>query len=1305
MRYDFSKMDSDSFENMVRSLNEGIFGVKCEQYGLGPDGQREFVFEGTIRDGGGTVFQGRTIGQVKYKYITTKTDDYTWLVGEIDKELKRFREKEAEYIPDNYVFYTNVVLTPAKDTGVKDKINAYVKANNDIIKHFYVRGYDEICAILDNNRDVAKCYAGHILPGDVLMHMLETQERQEQEEAELLKRYLAREFEEELYTRMEQAGSATEKKISIDKVCIDINVLDREERKTYKFAAHVFALGNGTLGYKREEGGELERNENYILIGGPGNGKSTICQFIAQVYRGSYLKAAGYGSQVLDAFAEEIQNEYKYQIENNRIPFKIVLREYAAWINRKKDENISVIQYMKDRIKKLVGDTVSTKTMRRMLGELAWIFFFDGLDEVPESSNRQEVLRQIHIFISMELKELSCDCMVIGTTRPQGYNHDFDETRYQHLEVAELTKEDCHGYIHKLFHLMEEQTEKREGYIRIMKEALEDEVTCRLMKTPLQITIISILVKSGGKPPHERYSLFRQYYDTVVRREKQKEIVATLNDNTGWLEEMHYLIGYKLQCESEGEENPSAEISRENLEAAIGDYIEENQDNFYEAESGTAEKAEEFLMTITERICFLCENREGYYSFSIRSIQEYFAGTYLIKDKTDGEALRNIEQIAYSSYWRNTLLFTLGYIELERKSLEPEIGRLCEQMNGKDNIMKTDYSLENLCLFGSWLAIDILAEDIFRGKQQDKYVALAAKVLEVAECDKVKDFQNFSLITGAQREKLLRYIDEHYLEKGEFLEKIFKLYLTLNENHKNHLEAEVKGLAERLSEERQLMLAIYILEYGVGGSEEIYRMAKCWIEEALAQDKVKFFLPYDVLVELSDTVDAGINTILKKNLFLQWLFCDDWRLQERDVSDKLGVYMKTARSCFASLYSLSCENRIEVKIIEEVGVYVRNEEANRTELEALQTELRRMKLDYLADFCSFLLKPSFGKYQQLCNQLEREEEYIQGRYKSILEEYAGNVSFDTEKEFNVWMSARGVDYEKLIGGDIKELQCRKIGLKCTVYICGHIALDKLTENDVICLEALSVLNEGFFKMYMFVAEILISQMQQISDMSEETAQYILSIICEAIRRKYYGYWMYEMIGVLLASKYKKELWNRVPDLVYAEQMIQRKLLHRTKIIRLAKCIREKEIQDIISNIVDKIVYDEQENSYLSVIPLLIGEKVDLKSCISENRMKKLEQIEWTRDVNILTMKLLKMCVVKNDDPHKVIEEILEVNMPRKAIFMELENMLRCCVVDNKEKIWVVVYQKLENEDFEDCQKIREGIMDDMMEARCNAVTR
>ena len=75
MRYDFSKMSADAFELMVRSLNEKIFGVRCEQYGLGPDGQREFVFEGSIKDIAGVVFEGRTVGQVKYKYVTTKEDD------------------------------------------------------------------------------------------------------------------------------------------------------------------------------------------------------------------------------------------------------------------------------------------------------------------------------------------------------------------------------------------------------------------------------------------------------------------------------------------------------------------------------------------------------------------------------------------------------------------------------------------------------------------------------------------------------------------------------------------------------------------------------------------------------------------------------------------------------------------------------------------------------------------------------------------------------------------------------------------------------------------------------------------------------------------------------------------------------------------------------------------------------------------------------------------------------------------------------------------------------------------------------
>ena len=78
----------------------------------------------------------------------------------------------------------------------------------------------------------------------------------------------------------------------------------------------------------------------------------------------------------------------------------------------------------------------------------------------------------------------------------------------------------------------------------------------------------------------------------------------------------------------------------------IRKYIEDNEDEFYEG-VGTFKKEEDFLKIIAERICFLCENKEGYYSFSIRTLQEYFAGTYLVKNKRDSDAIENIRGLAY----------------------------------------------------------------------------------------------------------------------------------------------------------------------------------------------------------------------------------------------------------------------------------------------------------------------------------------------------------------------------------------------------------------------------------------------------------------------------------------------------------------------------------------------------------------------------------------------------------------------------------------------------------------------------------
>jgi len=1293
MRYDFSKMSADAFELMVRSLNEKIFGVRCEQYGLGPDGQREFVFEGSIKDIAGVVFEGRTVGQVKYKYVTTKEDDFTWLAREIDAELRNFRLKETEYIPDNYLFYTNVVLTPAKDTGVKDKIEAYVKDKNDIISNFYVMGYDEICAMLDNNRDVAISYAATILAGDLLMKLLEEYTL---DYLDVLKKYLFCEFTEEMYPRLEQADSVSDRKIPLEKVCVDINVTDRRRSKTVKFARRVFELGNEILGYKRavaECNDGLHSDENFVLIGGPGKGKSTISQFIAQIYRAYSLKALGYRSRELDQFMTEFTKSYGYRIDRIRIAFKVALREYAAWIRRKKqEENHSVLQYMQERMEKFEGNKISAQTIRKMLKEQAWIFFFDGLDEVPESSNRQEVLKQIHLFITLELRDAGCDCMIIGTTREQGYNNDFDEQKYLHMEVAELSKEDSLIYIRKLFAVMEEQSEQRKKYISIMNEALEDEKTGRLMKTPLQVTIIAILVKSGGKPPHDRYSLFRQYYDIMVKREKQKEVVATLNDNTVWLDDIHCMIGYRLQNESEMEQNASAEISREELEKEISSYVKHNQDDFYEKEGRNKEKEAEFLMTITQRICFLNENREGFYSFTIRSMQEFFAGTYLVKGRSDEEAMRNITGIAYSSYWRNVLLFALGYIELERKYLETKIGLLCGQMNGAENITRKEYTSDNVCLFGSWLAVDILTENIFAGKAQGKYIQLAARAMDLYEC---ANYNNFSAITGIQRDRLVCYVKENYKDSTEKIIKSARLYFKLDENEKNDLTQEIIDALSKLEDEHLLMLELEIVKCG----DQVKDIITDRLKAALEKGKIKQFLSLMLLETLLYSIKKEDSMELKKNMLLQCLYSSgrNSRLFLKRKKKEMGLACSTTKMFryFSPKYQDSWGKM--VKLTKSIKIQFNDENIDKPALLKIKKEFEKLRLDFLDQFCDFLICPDFEKYQNLYQKLDHEEEFLADKYRLLLERYSKSEIRSAE-EFDKMQMKRKNDFACFLQGDFAKMciDGTNIRFNYEIFVNKNV-FQELQNNSKIPFEKLEQLNNVFFKMYLFTAGAAIADKEDPVD--EKEADGLIQVLYEAARRNIYIFRENIVIAVLLASRFKGNLWKKIPHFVITDESMEAEFGMGMWSYRK---FRLEVFEKAIGSIKSKLICDGKDNGYLALIPSLVTEPVNIRKYISEHTMKELEQIAYSSGISLLAMKILKMCMSENERPGDILDDLFRCAVSRKLIYLELERMLRYCSVRNKEKFWVEMYLRLEDEDFEEKCQIRKRILNDMMEDKCNA---
>ncbi|EOS37731.1 hypothetical protein C808_03711 [Lachnospiraceae bacterium M18-1] len=1285
MRYNFNTMDSDSFELMVRSLNEKIFGIKCEQYGSGPDGQREFTFDGDITDMSGTVFKGRTIGQVKFKYPTTNKDDYKWLEKEIDNELKRFCKKDKEYIPENYLFYTNIVLTPTKDTGVKDKINKFIKENNNIIPYFYVKGYDEICTLLDNNRDVATAYSSHILPGDILIQYLK---EENSNYTEILGRYLARELEEDMCTQMEQAGSVTEKKVSIEKVYIDIDVKELNGSETFKFVHRVLDIGNKVLGYQKQnlarekEIFELDKSENFVLVGGPGGGKTTICQFVAQIYRANYLQATKYTNIYAKSFMQEIEESYSYNVNCQRVPFKVILKEYAAWINRQeKDANISIINYMRDRIKKIEGSSLSISEIRKMITQLAWIFFFDGLDEVPETSNRQEVLRQINIFISIELKEDNCDCMIIATTRMQGYNKDFNENCYEHLEVMELSEKDCVKYINKLFKEIEERTEKREEYIRIMKEALKDSTTNRLMKTPLQAAIIAILVKSGGKPPHERYSLFHQYYDIVVKREKQKEVIPTLNDKTEWLEQIHLIVAEKLQRESEKDENPSAEISKADLRQIIRKYIEDNRDEFYEGKE-TYTKEKDFLKIIAERVCFLCENREEYYSFTIRTLQEYFAGTYFVKN-SDSEAIQNIRKIAYKLYWRNTFLFALGYIELHKEYLEGNIGKLCEEMNGIDNLTKADYTSENICLYGSWLAIDILAEDIFKGKSQDKYIRYAAEAIKLSGC---KMFSKFSVLTGVQCKKLHDYIKDKYEMEKMYLTNVLSLYIVLHENKRNNLEGDIVSLLKRCDEKDQINLCIRLLDKDVYYTNTAKNEWKALLTQYIKAGKVKQRLPQNVLEKLI------FDDIRMKRFLLLQCICDE-SIHGKFVKKALGISDIKISGYFRSrrLHLITHE----IKLTNDFKYNFYEFELN--DLEEYKNLARKLELHYVVKTCEFLVDPTYDRYKELlCISNEEERDIVRRNLRNAYFEYGEK----TEEEFNLLIEDRMRTLKLIKQQDIKELMRKNkcFGLEYSAT-CFPRVFDDLMEKqlytDIQCL------GDVFLVSYAFAAAVQIESWVDNNAIEEITVDRLIILLKEMNQRKLYACRIFTIIIFILKSNYYTRFKRVIQNLDFIENMsdmqITNEILYRSRLRNL-----DENSEKIILIVVRHTINLAEENYYLVILLQIFMKKGKFSAHISSDDMIELERIDYRNEYNKLAVYLLKLCNCEDENLEELIECIVSVGVPKKMLYSVMANILHNCKISNRDKLWVLVYYHLKQENFQGQEELLNKMINNMIEIKGNS---
>ncbi len=297
MEYDLTRLSTTTFEEMCRALFQKQLGPAVTQFGNGPDGGREATFRGTI-DGiagpDGAAWEGLTILQAKFRQRPLGTaQDQRWLIGRIRKELQDWanprKNRRAEgSVPDYLVIATNVVLFPATGGGV-DALDAVMAelAPDAGIRGRLVWHHDQICSMLDDAQDIRCAYAGLITSGDVLSQLASYVQGSAAKIGDDLRLHAAQSLVQDRFVRLTESGGLG--RLTLEQVGVDLPAL----RPTadgwggpVPAIAQLVAIGDHVL---RHDVANAELPSKVVLVGGPGQGKTTLSHLLAQTYRAALL--------------------------------------------------------------------------------------------------------------------------------------------------------------------------------------------------------------------------------------------------------------------------------------------------------------------------------------------------------------------------------------------------------------------------------------------------------------------------------------------------------------------------------------------------------------------------------------------------------------------------------------------------------------------------------------------------------------------------------------------------------------------------------------------------------------------------------------------------------------------------------------------------------------------------------------------------------------------------------------------------------------------------------------------------------
>ena len=339
------------------------------------------------------------------------------------------------------------------------------------------------------------------------------------------------------------------------------------------------------------------RADRTVLLGDPGGGKTTASNVL------------------MHHFASDV---------SRRVPFLVTLRDFAA----SDPPERSVVGWIEHQLETFYQCPAPPGLVDMLLLTGRAIVFFDGLDELLDTSRRSDVAARVERFCT----EYPL-APVLVTSRAVGYDAArLDDRQFTCYRLGGFRDEDVTDYVRKWFALDSDACSDEADAFMSESESVTD-----LRSNPLLLSLMCILYRGEGSLPRNRAEIYEQCATLLFRKwDARRRIHQDLRAGRHIEPTLRHLAWWLFTRE----ETQSAVTER----ALVNETSEFLHGRGFESADEAREAAQEFIEFCRGRMWVFSDmgtaaTGEPLYSFTHRTFLEYFAASQLAFDSDTPEKL------------------------------------------------------------------------------------------------------------------------------------------------------------------------------------------------------------------------------------------------------------------------------------------------------------------------------------------------------------------------------------------------------------------------------------------------------------------------------------------------------------------------------------------------------------------------------------------------------------------------------------------------------------------------------------------